>query len=321
MSSKPAKALEQGVAEDLIPAVRDTEKALGNAFHSVADGAEGVADRTEATEAEAAAKLSSIANRETAAASHTAQTGVTGVNRESQAALRTRISSALEPQDAAAGGTLRSEVERWPASGPMRPDQEAGVRAALERMKFPPNDRQKIFDALKSKKSPMGADAAELIGRGQLEGADGYREVLSQFKDSGSRPAAMMSLRHADDLQQQGQREVLFELKEQPGAPHFDIDVGTRAEDTLSSGYQLKDVQRVAGLDSASRKAIAQLVNAPTDLRVGLMDVHEPSTALDEATRQLLSNRAAANNVTLHLRFADGRDLTFPPGAAVYPDH
>lgn len=39
------------------------------------------------------------------------------------------------------------------------------------------------------------------------------------------------------------------------------------------------------------------------------MDVHEPSSALDDATRQLLGNRAAANNnITLHLRFTEGRD-------------
>ncbi|MBS2964799.1 hypothetical protein KGA66_17205 [Actinocrinis puniceicyclus] len=310
------------MAEDLIPAVHDTEKALGNAFHSVADGADGVAGRTEAVEAEATGRLSSVGNRETAAASGSAQASVTGVGGEAQAALRTRISSALAPREAAAGGALGSGLERWPASGPMRPGQEAGVRAALERMKFPPNDRQKIFDAPKSKKSPMGADAAELIARGHLEGADEYREVLSQFKMADARPAAMMSLRHADDLHRLGHRNLLFEMKEQPGQSHFDIDVGTRAVDhSLAAGYQLKDVQRVAGLDSASRKAIAQLVNAPSGLRVALMDVHEPSTALDDATRQLLSSRAAAKNITLHLRFADGRDLTFPPGAAVYPDH
>ena len=57
MSSGIARALEEGVENDLRPALQDAGKALENAVRSVAHGAEGVAGRTEATEADVLGKI------------------------------------------------------------------------------------------------------------------------------------------------------------------------------------------------------------------------------------------------------------------------
>lgn len=218
--------------------------------------------------------------------------------------------------DKGAGGS----GDRWPESGPMRDDQKQGVGDALKRLKVQPKDSDKIMAGLAGKKSPMGADAADIIGKGHLENGDGYSDVLSQFKSANTRPAAMMSLQHGDDLSKMGQQDVLFEMKEQPGQQHFDIDVGTRDGDgNLTSGYQLKDVSSVSAVQGASRKAASQLQHAPTDLKVALMDVHGPSSDLTDGIKQSLAAQAEHTGVTFHLRFSDGNDLTVPPGAAVYP--
>jgi RHS repeat-associated protein len=63
-----AKALEEGVADVLKPALQDAGKAVEKAVRSVAHGAEGVAQRTEATEARAASKIASVATKEEAPA-------------------------------------------------------------------------------------------------------------------------------------------------------------------------------------------------------------------------------------------------------------
>lgn len=314
MSEEIARALEKGVRQDLVPAIGDTEKAVTNAIHSVADGAGNVANLARTTERDATARIEAVGRSAGADTLKSAEKTAAPAG-----AARGKIAGILDPQGSSATAKAASEVDRWPASGPMRPEQEPAVRDALDRLKMQPKDKEKILAGLAGRKTPMGADAAELIGRGHLEGADGYRDVLSQFKDGNSRPAAMMSLRHADDLYGQGQRDLLFEMKEQPGQPHFDIDVGTRADGVLDAGYQLKDVQGVAGLASASKKAALQLVDAPAHMKVALMDVHAASTELDPAAARSIAREAANFGVTFHLRFSDGRDLTIPPGAPVYP--
>lgn len=203
----------------------------------------------------------------------------------------------------------------------MRPEQEDQVRANLRQLRLQPQEQQKILNALRAPDNSTGAEAADLIGRGHLQTTPGYSKVLAQLKDRGMQPAAMMSLRQGTDLYDQGEQGVLFERQEQPGQAPFDIDVGTtRADGSFSSGYQLKDVQRVASLNRAATKAIPQLVNAPTNRRVVIMDVHEPSTALDTRMQGILTRRFANENMTLHLRFLDGQDLTLPAGAPTDPE-
>ncbi|MGH6655489.1 MAG: DUF6531 domain-containing protein [Actinocrinis sp.] len=66
MSKGIAKALEDGVANDLKPALENAGKAVENAVRSVAHGAEGVATRSEAAESEAASKIGSVAAKDEA---------------------------------------------------------------------------------------------------------------------------------------------------------------------------------------------------------------------------------------------------------------
>jgi hypothetical protein len=211
------------------------------------------------------------------------------------------------------------------ASGPMLESQKADVDQALKEAGLNPQDRAKIMQGLMSKNSPMGKDAADLIAKGHLKDADGYKTLLTQFKDKNTRPAAMMSLKHADDLHASGHTDLLFEMKEEEGKPHFDIDVGTRLKDEggqdtgrLDYGYQLKDVN-VTNLKSASKKATSQLVDAPAEHKVALMDVKGSQSELTPEVAQSLETRAQQSGVTHHLRFSDGTTRTFPEGASVYP--
>ncbi len=77
MSSGIAKALEEGVENDLRPALADAGKALENAVRSVAHGAEGVAGRTEATEADVLGKITSIGGKDADSAIATAESDAT----------------------------------------------------------------------------------------------------------------------------------------------------------------------------------------------------------------------------------------------------
>ncbi|HZU56169.1 MAG TPA: DUF6531 domain-containing protein [Actinocrinis sp.] len=77
MSSGIARALEEGVANDLRPALQDAGKALENAVRSVAHGAEGVAARTEATEADVLGKITAISGKDADSAIATAESDAT----------------------------------------------------------------------------------------------------------------------------------------------------------------------------------------------------------------------------------------------------
>lgn len=68
MSSGIARALEEGVENDLRPALQDAGKALENAVRSVAHGAEGVAGRTEATEGDVLGKITAIGGKDASGA-------------------------------------------------------------------------------------------------------------------------------------------------------------------------------------------------------------------------------------------------------------
>ncbi|HEU5427198.1 MAG TPA: DUF6531 domain-containing protein [Actinocrinis sp.] len=77
MSSGIARALEEGVENDLRPALQDAGKALENAVRSVAHGAEGVAGRTEATEADVLGKITAIGGKDADSAIATAESDAT----------------------------------------------------------------------------------------------------------------------------------------------------------------------------------------------------------------------------------------------------
>jgi RHS repeat-associated protein len=79
--SRVARALEQGIENDLRPALQDAGKAVENAVRSVAHGAEGVASRTEATESEVLGKITAVGGKETDAAVTSAERGAAGAGR------------------------------------------------------------------------------------------------------------------------------------------------------------------------------------------------------------------------------------------------
>ncbi|MGK9459639.1 hypothetical protein ACSLFT_06280 [Streptomyces sp. G6] len=142
-------------------------------------------------------------------------------------------------------------------SGPMLPDQEPGVLEELQRAKIPPEDQARVLRTLR--KDQFGSDIADLVSRGHLRGVKNYDEILRMCKQGASKasksmlPAAHMALSHATELQSRGFNDMAFELKDE--VTGLDLDVTTlRADGTPHYGYQLKDVDTIAGIKSASKK-------------------------------------------------------------------
>jgi RHS repeat-associated protein len=85
--SEVAQALERGVEQDLLPAAKDAATAVENAVRSVAEGATGVAERTEATEADLVGKFGQVGTKdaETAISSGEAEAARAGAGAASGA--------------------------------------------------------------------------------------------------------------------------------------------------------------------------------------------------------------------------------------------
>lgn len=98
--SEVAKALERGVEEDLIPAAKDAATAVEDAVRSVAKGATGVAERTEATEADVAGRIAQVGTKD-------AETTLSSGEAEAAGAGASAASSAEgDLRDATGGGQL-----------------------------------------------------------------------------------------------------------------------------------------------------------------------------------------------------------------------
>jgi hypothetical protein len=130
-------------------------------------------------------------------------------------------------------------------------------------------------------------------------------------------PAAHMALTHAAELQSRGFTDLAFELKDE--VTGLDLDVTTlRADGTPHYGYQLKDVDTIAGIKSASKKAADQLVGGVADAKIAILDVHQSMTDLNAKMLSVVEFQARRAGATFHLRFTDG-SVTVPPNGPVFP--
>ncbi|MFE3446533.1 hypothetical protein ACFXNW_26180 [Nocardia sp. NPDC059180] len=215
-----------------------------------------------------------------------------------------------------------SAQERGSAGQPMREDQVAKVSSVMDRLGISGPDQQRTIQALRNARStPMGAEAADIIGKGHLAGAEGFKDLVSKFRGpAAARPAAMQELRLGDELYRRGSRELVFGRTKE-GQGRYDIDVGVKGADgRVLFAYQAKEVSSIKGIRSASASVVKQLVDAPAERKVGVLEVAAPSTALDTDTLRSLTDRSTSSGIAFVLRFSDGKELTIPDGAKVFPE-
>ncbi|GGN96025.1 hypothetical protein GCM10011579_097020 [Streptomyces albiflavescens] len=206
-------------------------------------------------------------------------------------------------------------------SEPMRPEQEPGLTEELSRAKISPQDQARVIRTLS--KEPFGADVADLISRGHLSGVKNYDEILKMCKQGASKsnksmvPAAYMALNQATELQSRGFSHLAFELKDD--ATGLDLDVTTlRSDGTPHYGYQLKDVDNIEGIKSATKKAATQLKGGTADAKIAILDVHQSIADLNAKMFKEAEFQARRAGATFHLRFVDG-SVTVPPNGPVFP--
>ncbi|NEW39456.1 hypothetical protein GV793_11095 [Nocardia cyriacigeorgica] len=215
-----------------------------------------------------------------------------------------------------------SAQERGSAGQPMREDQVAKVSSVMDRLGMSGPEKQKTIQALRNARStPMGAEAADIIGKGHLAGAEGFKDLVSKFRGpAAARPAAMQELRLGDELYRRGSRDLVFG-RTQEGQGRYDIDVGVKGPDgRVLFAYQAKEVSSIKGIRSATASVVKQLVDAPADRKVGILEVAAPSTALDPDTLRSLTDRSTSSGIAFVVRFSDGKELTIPDGAKVFPE-
>ncbi|MFG3282514.1 hypothetical protein [Streptomyces sp. NPDC048111] len=209
-------------------------------------------------------------------------------------------------------------------TGPMTPQQEAGVLAELGRAKMAPADQEKALQGLR--KDPYGAGVAELIGRGHLRHLDNYDEILNMCKKGPSRsdpkgsmiPAAYMALTQATELQERGFTHLGFEFgdKDTP----WDLDVYTRKPDGAPDfAYQLKDVDSIKRIQKVVPEALEQLEYDGLRHGVAALDVHQPMSALTPRVFSAVEHAVMRHpGKTVLLRFEDGA-ITVPPDGLIFP--
>ncbi|KNE78953.1 hypothetical protein AB0B04_23285 [Streptomyces xinghaiensis] len=207
-------------------------------------------------------------------------------------------------------------------TGPLKPEQEAGLLAELTRARMPAADQQKVIQSLR--KDPYGAGVAELINRGHLRDVENYDGILSMCKNGPSRsdpssmvPAAYMALTHATELQNRGITRLGFEFG--GNKTKWDLDVYTRNPDgSIDYGYQLKDVQNAKKIWPVAEGAADQLDYNPMGQRVAILDIHQPMSKMNPRIVGKLEDLAENSEGTFLLRFEDG-SITIPPNGPVFP--
>ncbi|WP_030546052.1 hypothetical protein [Streptomyces albus] len=207
-------------------------------------------------------------------------------------------------------------------TGPLKPEQEAGLLAELTRARMPAADQQKVIQSLR--KDPYGAGVAELINRGHLRDVENYDGILNMCKNGPSRsdpssmvPAAYMALTHATELQNRGIARLGFELGD--GNTPWDLNVYIRNEDgSIDYGYQLKDVQNSKNIAKIANGAAKQLEYEPMGPRVAILDIHQHMSRMDARTFAKVERWAEKSRATFLLRFEDG-SITVPPNGSVFP--
>jgi hypothetical protein len=199
----------------------------------------------------------------------------------------------------------------------MHPGQEAGVAAALDRMKMAPQDQQRLLVQLR--KGDYGRGVAEHIARGDFEKMPGYRDLLNQVKQKGMMPAVHQAMEFAVELKSRGVNDIGFEYKGSTRGAELDLDVLVRSGNEIKYGCQLKDVQAEHSVASAASKiAKKQLVGDIDGPKVAILDIQDSLSALTERTVSEVAHAAMRVGATFELRFRDG-SVTIPPNGQIYP--
>ncbi|MEU7065117.1 hypothetical protein [Streptomyces sp. NPDC046161] len=200
-------------------------------------------------------------------------------------------------------------------SGPMTSGQEAALEVALKNAKVPPVDQGRMLTQLR--KSPYGAAVADYISSGRFAGIPMFEDpkgLLFQVKQNGMIPAVHQAMEHAAELQAKGIKNIEFELK--LPEKKLDLDVLVRVDGRIEYGAQLKDVDSVAGIDSAVKKIAAkQLAGAGVDVKVGILDVKGLRSELTEADVRAVQRAADRTNASFELKFDDGSVTIYPTNA------
>ncbi|MEK8143328.1 hypothetical protein NKH18_17870 [Streptomyces sp. M10(2022)] len=194
----------------------------------------------------------------------------------------------------------------------MAPDQEAALTAALKDAKVPPVDQGRMLTQLR--KSEYGAAVAKYIASGRFADIPMFKEpagLLFQVKQNGMIPAVHQAMEHAAELQARGIRNIEFELK----LPEMklDLDVLVRVDGRIEYGAQLKDVDSVAGINSAVKKIAAkQLGGSGVDVKVAILDIKGLKSELTEREIQAVQRAADRTNASFELKFDDGSVTIYP---------
>lgn len=227
--------------------------------------------------------------------------------------------------------TTPPEAERWPASGPMRPDQEAGaleaVNALTKRVStdegIKPKDVPLIIEALRND-TEGGAAAADILKRGTLSDSRGLWECVSQLQDEAHAGSALMALQYGEELKAKGYT-VAFEQKE---GRVYDVDVAiVGQEGDILSSAQLKDMRGpitapespaypgyiTEKIPNRLNKAIKQIWQAPGAERQVVLNIHEPHNSLSQAVLDNVQQRATTKGIQIQIRFSDGMNLKVNP--------
>ncbi|MBP2402886.1 hypothetical protein [Streptomyces syringium] len=201
-------------------------------------------------------------------------------------------------------------------SGPMAPEREAAVTAALKDAKVPPVDQGRMLTQLK--KSEYGAAVAEYISSGRFADIPMFKDpkgLLFQVKQNDMIPAVHQAMEHAAELQAKGIKNIEFELK--LPEKQLDLDVLVRVDGRIEYGAQLKDVDSVTGIKSAVKKiADKQLGGSGVDVKVGILDVKGLRSELTEREIQAVQRAADRTNASFELKFDDGSVTIYPTNAA-----
>ncbi|MFJ4902666.1 hypothetical protein [Streptomyces sp. NPDC088727] len=197
-------------------------------------------------------------------------------------------------------------------SGPMAPDQEAGVTAALNAAKVPPVDQGRMLTQLK--KSEYGAAVAKYISSGRFADIPMYKEpegLLFQVKQNSMIPAVHQAMEHAFELQSKGINNIEFELK--LPKEQLDLDVLVRVDGRIEYGAQLKEVDSVAGIKSAVKKiAEKQLGGSGVNVKAAILDIKGLRSELTDREIQAVQRAADRTNASFELKFDDGSITVYP---------
>ncbi|WP_262391244.1 hypothetical protein, partial [Nocardiopsis sp. CNR-923] len=181
-----------------------------------------------------------------------------------------------------------------------------------------------LIENLINNKSNEGRQVAEIIHSGALQGSTGFSDFLvemtSRSQDAFRGHAA--ELRFSYDLTQQGYPSSRIEFPSKNTDIGDDVDVSIRGIDgEVEYSYQIKSVETANGVRKKWGEVIRQLSGetAGTTNRVGIFEVQQEMSNLNERTRRAMYAAAVDSGVSFRLYFTDGT-ITIPPDVEIYPE-